>query len=147
MSPWSRLKTSRPGVTGTSFAWINASDSGPDPIAQLRSTLLAAEDYLGEDCENQPMAVALRTARAIQNELHEVVSIEPELACVGFRPMPGDGIPIVGYLPDIGGVYVCTMHPGVALAAVVGRLASEEIISNTLSPALAPCHPKRFFRT
>ncbi|MNH75992.1 hypothetical protein D3C87_1602080 [compost metagenome] len=36
---------------------------------------------------------------------------------------------------------------GTLLAAVVGRLASEEIIDNTLSPALAPCHPKRFFRT
>ncbi|MFU2327887.1 NAD(P)/FAD-dependent oxidoreductase [Pseudomonas sp. NFX98] len=110
-------------------------------------TLLAAEDYLGDACENQLMAIALRTARAIQNELHGVVSIEPEVACVGLRPMPGDGIPIVGYLPDIGGVYVCTMHPGVTLAAVVGRLASEEIIDNKISPALAPCRPKRFFHT
>jgi hypothetical protein len=39
------------------------------------------------------------------------MSIEPELACVGLRPMPVDGIPLIGYLPNISGVYVCVMHP------------------------------------
>ncbi|HGM5580278.1 TPA: NAD(P)/FAD-dependent oxidoreductase [Pseudomonas putida] len=108
--------------------------------------LLAAEDYLDDSLQNQPAAVALRTARAIQNELHGVVSIETEMACVGLRPMPEDGIPIIGYLPKIGGVYVCAMHPGVTLAAVVGRLVSEEIIDHSASCALAPCRPDRFFQ-
>ncbi|MEK1913442.1 MAG: FAD-binding oxidoreductase [Pseudomonas chlororaphis] len=112
---------------------------GPD------GTLLAAEDYLDDALENQPAAIALRTAQAIRNELHGVASIELESACVGLRPMPVDGTPIVGYLPDIGGVYVCAMHPGVTLAAIVGRLASEEIIDGQGSPALAPCRPERFF--
>ncbi|MFS2202447.1 NAD(P)/FAD-dependent oxidoreductase [Pseudomonas sp. Pseusp3] len=109
-------------------------------------TLLAAEDYLGDALENQPEAIALRTAWAIQNELYGVVSIEPELACVGLRPIPVDGTPIIGYLPNIGGVYVCSMHPGVTLAAIVGRLASEEIIDDKASPALDPCRPERFFQ-
>lgn len=109
-------------------------------------TLLAAEDYLDDTLDNPPMAIARRTAQAIQNELQGVVSIEPELACVGLRPMPADGIPIIGYLPQVGGVYVCAMHPGVMLAAVVGRLASEEIIDGKVSSALAPCRPDRFVR-
>lgn len=109
-------------------------------------TLLAAEDYLGDSLENQPVAIALRTARAIQNELYGVVSIDPELACVGLRPIPIDGTPIIGYLPNIGGVYVCAMHPGVTLAAIVGRLASEEIIDDKTSSALSPCRPDRFFQ-
>ncbi|WP_160108713.1 NAD(P)/FAD-dependent oxidoreductase [Pseudomonas izuensis] len=110
-------------------------------------TLLAAEDYLGDALENQPAAIALRTARAIRNELHGFISIEPELACVGLRPMPVDGTPIIGYLPGIGGVYVCAMHPGVTLAAIVGRLASEEIIDDNACTALGPCRPDRFFQT
>ncbi|WPO50340.1 FAD-binding oxidoreductase [Pseudomonas sp. S1Bt23] len=113
---------------------------GPD------GTLLAAEDYLDDALENQPAAIALRTAQAIRNELHGVASIELESACVGLRPMPVDGTPIIGYLPDIGGVYVCAMHPGVTLAAIVGRLASEEIIDDTASPVLALCRPGRFFK-
>jgi glycine/D-amino acid oxidase-like deaminating enzyme len=106
--------------------------------------LLAAEDYLDDAVENQPAAIALRTAKTIQNELHGVVSIDPEWACVGLRPMPGDGIPIIGYLPNVGGVYVCAMHPGITLAAIVGRLASEEIIDKKASIALRPCRPDRF---
>lgn len=108
-------------------------------------TLVAAEDYLDDALENQPGEMALRTARVIQNELHGVISIRPESACVGLRPIPIDSIPIIGYLPDIGGMYVCAMHPGVTLAAIVGRLVCEEIIDKKTSSALAPCRPDRFF--
>jgi len=108
--------------------------------------LLAAEDYLDDTKENQPAAIALRTAKTIRKELHGVVSIDPEWACVGLRPMPADGIPIIGYLPQVGGVYVCAMHPGITLAAIVGRIASEEIIDDKPSSALGPCRPDRFFQ-
>lgn len=118
------------------------------PLMEVRQgadgSLLAAEDYLDDAPENQPAAIALRTATAIRNELHGASSIEPALACVGWRPMPADGIPIIGPLPGIVGVYVCAMHPGVILAAVVGRLASEEIISGKPASALAACRPERF---
>lgn len=108
--------------------------------------LLAAEDYLDDTMENQPAAIALRTAKTIRNELQGVVSIDPQWACVGLRPMPPDGVPIVGYLPKVDSVYVCAMHPGVTLAAIVGRLASEEIIDDKAFSALGPCRPDRFFQ-
>ncbi|MCU1726967.1 FAD-binding oxidoreductase [Pseudomonas sp. 7P_10.2_Bac1] len=106
--------------------------------------LLAAEDYLDDSPENQPAAIALRTAHAIQNELEGVDFLEPELACVGLRPIASDRMPIIGYFPGIDGVYVCTVHPGVALAAIVGRLVSEEIVDGKVSEALAACRPERF---
>lgn len=108
--------------------------------------LLAAEDYLGDAMENQPSEIALRTANAIRNELQGIVSMDLQLACVGLRPMPADDIPIIGYLPQVSGVYVCVMHPGVTLAAIVGRLASEEILDDKASSALNPCRPDRFFQ-
>lgn len=110
-------------------------------------TLLAAEDYLGETPGNSPTDIARQTAEAICKELHGVVSIEPQTVAVGLRPMPADGLPVVGYLPGVGGVYVCAMHPGVTLAAIVGRLASEELLDRQSSAALAPCRPERFLQT
>lgn len=107
-------------------------------------TLLAAEDYVSDAPEHQPMAIALQTAKAIQHELGAITAIEPEAACIGLRPMTEDGVPIVGYLPGIGGAYVCVMHPGVTLAATVGRLVSEEIVDGALAAALVPCRPQRF---
>lgn len=106
--------------------------------------LLAAEDYISDSAEDQPAAVAQRTARAIEDGLQEAAPVEPEWSCIGLRPIPRDGLPIIGYPPQVAGLYVCTMHPGVTLAAVVGRLASEEIVDGQQDPALAPCRPERF---
>ncbi|APA68486.1 NAD(P)/FAD-dependent oxidoreductase [Janthinobacterium sp. 1_2014MBL_MicDiv] len=106
--------------------------------------LLAAEDYLDDTPENQPAAMAQRTAGAIRDELAGADAIEPEQACIGLRPMPADGIPVIGYLPQVDGVYVCAMHPGVVLAAIVGQLVSEEIVDGQPAAALSACRPARF---
>ena len=119
-----------------------------NPAMEVRQsaddTLLAAEDYLDDTPQNSPQAIALRTAKAIEHELHGVTSIEPESACIGLKPVTADSLPIVGFLPNVTGAYVCSIHPGVTLAAIVGRLASEEIIDGQSSTALAPCRPERF---
>jgi glycine/D-amino acid oxidase-like deaminating enzyme len=107
-------------------------------------TLLAAEDYVDDAPENQPAAIAQRTASAIRSELVGADAIALELACVGLRPMPLDGVPVIGYLPNIEGVYVCAMHPGVVLAAIVGQLASREIVDGQPAAALEACRPARF---
>ncbi|OEZ72925.1 4-methylaminobutanoate oxidase (formaldehyde-forming) [Janthinobacterium sp. HH103] len=107
-------------------------------------TMLAAEDYLDDAPENQPAAIALRTASAIRAELAGAEAIVPEFAGIGLRPMPADGVPVIGYLQNIKGVYVCAMHPGVVLAAIVGQLASGEIVTGEPAPALEACRPARF---
>ena len=43
--------------------------------------------------------------------------------------MPADGIPIVGFTPDVPGLYLAVMHAGVVMAPVVGRLATGEIVA------------------
>ncbi|NHQ94232.1 NAD(P)/FAD-dependent oxidoreductase [Janthinobacterium lividum] len=107
-------------------------------------TMLAAEDYVDEAPENQPAAIAQRTASAIRDELEGAEAIAPAFAGVGLRPMPFDGVPIVGYLPQVEGAYVCAMHPGVVLAAIVGQLASGEIVDDQPAAALEACRPARF---
>jgi glycine/D-amino acid oxidase-like deaminating enzyme len=46
---------------------------------------------------------------------------------VGMRPMPADGQPIIGPLPDHPGVYLAVMHSGVRLAPEVGRRIAAEV--------------------
>jgi len=107
-------------------------------------SLLAAEDYLDDTVDHQPEVIARRAAEAIKEELHGAVSLDIEAACIGFRPIPKDGLPLIGPLPGIGGIYVCVMHPGVTLAATAGRLVSAEIVSGKPSPDLEPCRLDRF---
>lgn len=107
-------------------------------------TMLAAEDYVDDAPENQPAAMAQRTASAIRKELEGAEAIVPAFAGIGLRPMPVDGVPVIGSLPQVGGMYVCAMHPGVVLAAIVGQLASGEIVTGEPASALQPCRPARF---
>ncbi len=64
---------------------------------------------------------------------------------VGARPMPADGMPIVGPVPGVQGAYVATMHSGVSLAAIVGQTVAEEITSGNVSPVLEHYRPDRRF--
>ena len=106
--------------------------------------MLAAEDYVDDAPDNQPAAIAQRTASAIREKLEGAEAVAPAFACIGLRPMPLDGVPVIGDLPQVGGVYVCAMHPGVVLAAIVGQLASGEIVDGETASALAACRPARF---
>ena len=63
---------------------------------------------------------------------------------VGARPMPADGLPIVGPVPGVQGAYVAAMHSGVSLAAIVGQTLAGEIISGGVSPVLERYRPDRF---
>ncbi len=63
---------------------------------------------------------------------------------LGFRPMPQDRLPIVGFSPGNADVYIAVMHSGVTLAAIMGRYISHEIMNNDLIDELAPYRPDRF---
>lgn len=67
-----------------------------------------------------------------------------ESARVGIRPMPTDGLPIVGAAPGVEGFYVAVSHSGVTLGPLWGRVAAREILSGELDPRLAPFRPQRF---
>ncbi|MCP9486451.1 MAG: FAD-binding oxidoreductase [Gaiellaceae bacterium MAG52_C11] len=65
-----------------------------------------------------------------------------ESARVGVRPVPPDGLPIVGFLPEVRNLYVVVAHSGVHLAPLLGRLAAEELRGR--APArLEPFRPAR----
>jgi glycine/D-amino acid oxidase-like deaminating enzyme len=92
-----------------------------------------------------------RRARA-----HETVSLlrpwlrgigdgdEIEAVRVGVRPIPADGLPMVGPVPGVDNAYVAVMHSGVSLGGLMGHLLAEEIASGTENAALLPYRPRRF---
>ncbi len=64
---------------------------------------------------------------------------------LAHRPMPCDGVPIVGAVCT--GVYAAVMHSGVTLAALMGDLISQEVMrgaTNQTIDWLAPYRPDRF---
>ncbi len=63
---------------------------------------------------------------------------------LGYRPMPQDGFPIVGFVPGSSHVYVAVMHSGVTLAPIMGQTISREILDDSRLDVLAPYRPERF---
>ena len=65
---------------------------------------------------------------------------------VGYRPMPMDGLPVVGFAQGAPSVYIALMHSGVTLAPLIGELAATEITTGTSVDALEPYRLERFER-
>ena len=63
---------------------------------------------------------------------------------VGVRPIPHDGLPVVGFLPGSQNVYVAVTHSGVTLALQLGQLIAREVALHRPQRLLAPFRPERF---
>ena len=63
---------------------------------------------------------------------------------VGYRPMPIDELPVLGFCNAAPNLYIALMHSGVTLAPLVGELATLEIVEGARVEMLAPYRPGRF---
>lgn len=63
---------------------------------------------------------------------------------VGYRPMPLDGFPVVGFSPDAPNVYLALTHSGVTLAPLMAQLATMEIVDEAQVDLLSDYRPSRF---
>lgn len=70
---------------------------------------------------------------------------EADAVYIGWRPLPLDGHPVLGFSPTRRDVYLAVMHSGVSLAPIVGQLAAQEIVSGMQIERLADYRPSRTF--
>ena len=67
-----------------------------------------------------------------------------EASRIGTRPMPVDGLPMLGFLPGIEGLYIVVSHSGITLGPLWGRVAAAEVYEGKKDPRLEPFRPDRF---
>jgi glycine/D-amino acid oxidase-like deaminating enzyme len=63
---------------------------------------------------------------------------------VGYRPMPLDGLPVLGFAAAVPNLYIALMHSGVTLAPLVGALVPLEIVDGARVDLFASYRPERF---
>ena len=63
---------------------------------------------------------------------------------VGYRPMPLDGYPVLGFAQAAPNIYIALTHSGVTLAPLIGELAAIEIVDGVTVESLADYRPERF---
>lgn len=92
------------------------------------------------DLRNLGAETMARLQRLLPSVAFEIAEIT-----LAHRPMPEDGLPVVGEVAD--NTHVAVMHSGITLAAVVGELVAEEVlqgVTNRSQSLLHPYRPTRF---
>ncbi|HKS03126.1 MAG TPA: FAD-binding oxidoreductase [Arthrobacter sp.] len=84
----------------------------------------------------------------LADEAAKLVAGNPELKPaswkIGYKPIPGDGEPVLGELGQVRGCFVAFTHSGATLGLVVGELLAGEILTGDKHPMLATFRPARF---
>ncbi|MET4060221.1 glycine/D-amino acid oxidase-like deaminating enzyme [Arthrobacter sp. UYP6] len=62
---------------------------------------------------------------------------------IGLKPVPGDGLPVLGELAGVPGCYAAFTHSGATLGLIAGELLAREIMTGRRHPLLAPFRPER----
>jgi glycine/D-amino acid oxidase-like deaminating enzyme len=121
LAPGAHMKQKPDGrvVTGVGFSAAPANDS----------SMGAAERFLRTE--------AAVVVPALQDAVVERVTL-------GYRPLPSDGFPIIGFAPGRRDIYITVMHSGVTLSPFIGRAAAVEILDGVDIEPLAPYRIARF---
>lgn len=93
------------------------------------------------------------TAAGIHEVLGEALRVAPGLAPaeirevrVGLRPLSEDGLPVLGTVPGVNGVYVATGHgpSGLSLGPYSGKILADLILGREISTDLSAFRVSRF---
>ena len=63
---------------------------------------------------------------------------------VGYRPMPRDEMPILGFTGKVPNLYIALTHSGITLAPLIGEFAAMEILDGARIDLLEPFRLERF---
>ena len=74
----------------------------------------------------------------------QLKAAELERVTLGWRVMPQDGYPIVGFPEGAPDIYIAAMHSGVTMGALMGRLVAHEILDAVRVEMLEPFRLSRF---
>jgi glycine/D-amino acid oxidase-like deaminating enzyme len=92
------------------------------------------------DPDDARVVEAMDRAREVVPALAHV---DAEAVRRGVRPMPADGLPLVGFDPAVANLYHVVTHSGITLAARLALLVTEELTGGDTAP-LEPYRPGRF---
>lgn len=107
-------------------------------------SIIVAEDFGGGPGNADPDQVADTVKSKLGKLIPDINSIDIGEITVGERPMPADGFPALGQPEKLLGLYVVSMHSGVTLSPIVGKLAAIEILDGENQALLNPYRLSRF---
>lgn len=105
------------------------------------------EEHITEHADGS-FSIPDEVVQELADEASKLVAGNPELKPaswkMGYKPIPGDGEPVLGELGQVPGCYVAFTHSGATLGLIAGELLAGEILTGRKHPMLATFRPGRF---
>ena len=99
------------------------------------------QEGINRDDSQQHADALLNRAKAYLPAIADAKAIPTP---IGYRPMPLDGFPVLGFTEAVPNLYIALMHSGVTLAPLVGEMATLEIADDVQIDWFGPYRPERF---
>lgn len=99
------------------------------------------QEGINRDASQQHADALLARAKVYLPQIGDAEAIPTP---VGYRPMPLDGFPVIGFTSAVPNLYITLMHSGVTLAPLVGEMATLEIADGARVDLFSPYRPERF---
>lgn len=113
-------------------------------VRQIGGRLTAGVGFAGAGSTDDSREVGERILETTARVLPAAAKLRLDEVTLGYRVLPKDGFPILGFHPQAPGLYFASMHSGITLAPVVGRFAATEILDDVEVALLADYRPTRF---
>lgn len=130
-------------ITGT--VYVTPAQGAPFFLRQLSDGRI----LMGERAQNQvahdPTTEHAHELLALaRKSFPQLARVELDHFTVEWRPMPRDGMPIIGPLPGAPDVFIAAAHSAVTIAPALADLIAQELINGGSKERLRPFRPTRF---
>jgi glycine/D-amino acid oxidase-like deaminating enzyme len=86
----------------------------------------------------------LRLLAKAEPFLRKLKDAQLETVTLGYRVLPKDDYPIVGFVQRAPNLYIAALHSGMTMSPIIGQAAAAEILDGVTLDILAPYRPGRF---
>jgi len=118
------------------------------PIAHMKQKpdgrIVTGSGFGGSPTTDASREAAERFLKSASQVLPAFAQTEVEKVTLGWRPLPQDEFPVIGFAAGRRDCYITVMHSGVTLSPLVAHLAAVEILDGVDVEALSPYRPARF---
>ena len=118
------------------------------PIAHMEQKpdgrIVTGSGFGGSPTTDTSREAAEQFLKTASRVLPTFAKSEVEKVTLGWRPLPQDELPVVGFPSKRRDVYIVVMHSGVTLSPLIAQLAEMEILDGVDVEPLAPYRPARF---
>jgi glycine/D-amino acid oxidase-like deaminating enzyme len=106
--------------------------------------VVTGSDFGGTPVTDASREMGEKLLRHATSYLSELSHAKLDKVTLGWRVMPRDEYPILGFVDRCPNLYVVATHSGVTLAPLIGQFASTEILDGARVEMLAPYRLSRF---